>query len=352
MNDHKLGTTAPATASHEPPAGAPLSVGVDVAAAELVVAAHPPLPGRPLRPAYPNTPRGVAAFIAGLRALAGAHEVHVVMEATGSYHVRLHDALAEAGLPAAVLPPLVAKHYARMTGARAKSDPVDAALLARYGAERRPAATPPLPPARRALKQLAAAIRGLVAMRTRVHNQRHALAALPAPDPTCVGALDRVLGALTAEVATLERAQAALVASAYGPTAALLASVPGIGPRTAAALVGAAGDLTGFGSARSLVSYVGLDPSPRSSGTSVRVRGGISKRGSGLLRTLLYLGALSARKHNGPCRALYERLVGRGLSPKAATVAVAGKLLRQAWGVVRSGRPYEEGHGVTPSRSP
>lgn len=319
-------------------------VGIDISAAELVCATVPVQ--HRLRRAYPNSARGVATLLTALGRLAAP--VLVVAEATGTFHVRLQDALAEADVACALLQPLAMTHYARMKGARTKSDPVDAALLARYGAEQTPPPSTPPSAAQRQITQLTTTRRGMVEARTRLQNQITALARLPSPDRVCLRELRGLLVDLGRRILRVEAARDAVVAASYGREVRLLTTIKGIGRQTSAALVAYAGDLSGFASPRQLVAYVGMDPVQRHSGTSLHVHGGISKRGNRHLRTLLYMGAQTARKHNAACRALYERLIGRGKTKKQALVAVASKLARQAWAVLHHGRPYEDGLGLSP----
>ncbi|CAN5581974.1 IS110 family transposase [soil metagenome] len=326
-------------------------VGVDVSADELVCATLPRQAG--IQPCYSNSARGVKALVGALQRLLGPEpgEVHVIMEATGNLHVRLQDALWEASVPCSLLQPLVMTHYARMKGTRNKTDAVDAALLARYGAEQSPAPSAPIGSVRRQIKQLGTTIRALIIERTRLRNQVGALRRLPSPDAACVRELSGMLKDVERRIARLEKRQAAVVAAHYGEEVALLCSIKGIGSRTATALVAYAGDLSGFGSPRQLVAYIGTNPARRYSGTSLHVNGGISKQGNRHLRTLFYMAALTARRHNASCRALYDRLVAKGKTKKQALIAVASKLIRQAWGVLHHRQPFIDGFGLQPLTS-
>lgn len=230
-----------------------------------------------------------------------------------------------------------------------KTDQVDAALLARYGFEQTPELSRPPSPACRELKQLATTIRGLIKVRTMLKNQLSALGRLPLPERTCLKELKGMLRterirSTQSHIARLEKGQAALICEQFGEELALLISISGIGPRTAVTLLAYAGDLSGFATPGKLAAYIGVNPSRRISGTSLYINAGISKRGNRHLRTLFYLGALSARRHNTACKALYERLVAHGKTKKQALIAVAHKLIRQAWGVLHNRTPYLDNH--------
>jgi transposase len=97
-----------------------------------------------------------------------------------------------------------------------------------------------------------------------------------------------------------------------------------------------------FKTASQLCSYVGITPTIRQSGSSVRGRSRISKIRNNKLRNLLFLCSFSACKHNKACREIYERIVNKGKSKKLALIAVSNKLLKQAFAIAKSGHPYDE----------
>jgi transposase len=319
-------------------------IGIDVSADHLACASRPAQPA--LRRTYPNSHEGIAALLRAIAALPAP--ARVVCEATGNHHVRLQDALWADGVPCSVIQPRLMGAYAKLVGARNKTDETDAALLAQYGAERTPPPSVPPSPARRQVKQLTAARRGMVQARTRIKNQLSALARLSAPDPTCLREWKRMLANTERSIARLDAARREVIAAEYAEEVALLESVTGIGPETAAALVAYAGDLSGFSSPRKLVALLGTAPRRERSGTSLWANGPITKQGNATLRTLFFMGAQTARKHNAACRALYERLIAKGKKPKQALIAVANKLARQAWAVLHHRQPYVDGFGLSP----
>jgi len=115
-----------------------------------------------------------------------------------------------------------------------------------------------------------------------------------------------------------------------------------MGVKTALFLIVVTDGFEKFETASQLCSYVGITPTIRQSGSSVRGRSRISKVGNKKLRNLLFLCSFSACKHNKACREIYERLVAKGKSKKLALIAVANKLLKQAFAITKSGRPYDE----------
>jgi transposase len=122
----------------------------------------------------------------------------------------------------------------------------------------------------------------------------------------------------------------------------LLKSIPGISDRTIGMIISVYGRFERFESVKEISSFIGINPSPYESGASVKKSGSIKKMGSPYARKILYMAALSAIRFNKYCRELYERLVSKGKAKKLALVAVAHKLLRQAYGVLKSRRPFDE----------
>jgi len=118
-----------------------------------------------------------------------------------------------------------------------------------------------------------------------------------------------------------------------------LQSIPGIGVKTALFLIVVTDGFKKFENAKQLCSYVGITPTIRVSGSSVRGRS--SKVGNRKLRNLLFLCSFSACKQNKGCREIYERITNKGKSKKLALIAVSNKLLKQAYAIAKSGNPYD-----------
>ena len=122
----------------------------------------------------------------------------------------------------------------------------------------------------------------------------------------------------------------------------ILCSIPGMGKKTAHALIVATRGFREKTNGRHLCSYVGIAPRPYQSGTSVRARGRISKMGSRGVRNKIYMCTLSAIRTNAACKVFYERLRANGKPAKVALIAVAAKLLRQAAAMVHSDELFDE----------
>lgn len=327
------------------PAPPRTQVGIDVAAATLAVVVLP------LGAAAPTPAVTVANDAAGWRALsaqlraAGCQpaQTRLVLEATGSYWVGVATALVAAGWTVSVVSPASARDYARARLRRAKTDAVDAAVLAAYGRDLQPASWTPPPPEVQALQLLLRQRDDLVALRTQTRNRQHALAQLPDVPAEAQEAPTALLALLAEQLARLEAAieRRARAAAPLAAEVARLDAIKGVGLLTAALVVTELGGLAGPVTPRQATAYAGLDPAPHQSGTSVRGSGRISKTGSARLRQGLYMAALSAARHNPDLRAFYQRLLRRGKPKPVALVAVARKLLVLMVTLLRHKRTYD-----------
>ena len=123
----------------------------------------------------------------------------------------------------------------------------------------------------------------------------------------------------------------------------LLTSIKGIGTTLTVALIVTTGGFTYFDNAKQLTRYLGLSPTYQQSGTSVNVRGHINRNSDPNLRGQLYLAAMSSIRCNTECKACFERLKANGRPGKVAIIAVANKLIRQAFAVVTKEKTYVDG---------
>ena len=286
---------------------------------------------------FPNTAQGRRRFTTE----ASRHEeVHVVMEATGTYHLPLAQQLEEASIPYSIVNPLQIKRFAQMKLKRVKTDASDALLIAQYGQEQKPPLHRMQPVVQQQLKQINTVMEQLVKQRTALCNLAHAQLYLPASLSMCEQVIKQSLKQVERAIARLEAKQGELVEAAYGALQDLVLSVKGVGPRTTYALLAYVGDFSGFQHNKQVSAYIGLNPVIVESGT-MQTQSHISKQGNPRLRTLFYLCALSAVRHNKDCKRLYVRLRSRGKKKKVALIAVANKLVRQVFAVVKSGVAFD-----------
>jgi transposase len=287
-------------------------VGIDVSQATLDVA----LEGGATWQVANDGP-GVAALVAQLTAAAVAL---VVLEATGVYHHCVTSALAAAGLPVAVVNPRQVRDFARSTGQLAKTDRLDAQVLARFAAVVQPAVRPLPEAATQELRVLLDRRRQLIDML--VAEKNRALVARRAVQPS----LRKHIGYLTREIAATERALDTQIRASpvWRETDDLLRSTPGVGPQTALTLIA---DLPELGQLdrRQIAALAGLAPLAHDSGTQRGRRhcwGGRAK-----VRTVLFMATVAATRCNPVIRAFYLRLRAAGKPTKVALTACMRRLL-------------------------
>jgi transposase len=260
----------------------------------------------------------------------------IIFEATGAYHRGLQNALAAAALPWVKINPWQARRFAEATGRRVKTDPIDAAMLARFGATLQPDIPPARDTAIDALAELQAARRALVKDRTAALNRGKNLTVALLKRQN-----QRQLRQIQAQIEAIEREQAARVAKQQRLKARLdiLLSIPGLGPVSALAMLI---DMPELGSieARQAASLSGLAPITRQSGSW---RGkSVIRGGRAPLRQALYMPALVAIRFNPPLKAKYLALRKAGKPAKVAIVAVMRKLIVLANALLRDNRMWTE----------
>lgn len=266
----------------------------------------------------------------------------VVMEATGYYHYRLAQFLHKNGVVVSVVNPLSVKRFIQMKLAKVKTDKSDAKAICGYGIMNDLPIYNALTDVQAECLQLFRLLDNYIKQRTAIKNKLHGEEVLGIPSRFVYRSLKRQLKHLNKEVEMIEKRLLELVKQDQQHQLTLLKSIPGMGVKTALFLIVITDGFTKFETASQLCSYVGITPTIRESGSSVRGRSKISKVGNKKLRNLLFLCAFSACKHNKACREIYERIVAKGKSKKLALIAVSNKLLKQAFAIVKSGLPYDE----------
>ena len=259
----------------------------------------------------------------------------IVLEATGGFETTVAGTLCAAGLPLAVVNPRQIRDFARATGRLAKTDALDAAVIAHFADAVRPEPRP-LPDAQaRTLGELVTRRRQIVEMMAVERGRRKRLTSR-----RMIKSVDRLLKALQRELSDLEEDLDDTVRGtpAWRETEDLLKSVPGVGDVTARTLIA---DLPELGTLdrKKIAALVGVAPFNRDSGT---LRG---KRtiwgGRANVRAALYMAALVASRHNPVLRRFYQRLVQAGKPKKVALTAVMRKLLTILNAIVRDQTPWQ-----------
>lgn len=301
------------------------SVGIDVCKDWLD--AHRLPAGNALRVA--NSPDGIRKLKRWLR----RHPASLVaVEATGKWHRALHRSLHADGIRVAVIDPFRLRMFAKAHGILAKTDTLDARVLAMFAAMMNPAARPPAPQALQTLQELVRGRASAVADKTALQNQRAA-----AETPFLRRQLDRRIARLDKDIDAIETEVERYIVDQ--PDLAwrqrILLSVPGIGPIVAATLLACLPEI-GTIPAKQITALAGLAPVPDDSGERQGYRR--IKGGRQIVRDILYLAALSAAKCNNDLKAFYQRKLEEGKAKKLALVAVARKLLLLASSLISDNR--------------
>jgi len=288
-------------------------IGIDVSKASLDVAVHQTGAFSSL----PNDAAGIRSLVARLRRL---KPQLVLLEASGGYERKLLDALSSAGLPAALVNPRQLRDFARATGVLAKTDKIDALVLARFAATVRPELRRLSDARERDLSALQARRRQLVEMLTAEGNR------LEKAPPIAAREIKGHIRDLERRLGTLDKTLQDLVRSNpdWQLKAQLLRSVPGIGPVLASTILANLPEL-GDLNRRQIAALVGVAPLNRDSGV---LRGKRSVWGGrSHVRAALFMNALVASRYNPIIKAFYQRLCAAGKPKKVALVACMRKLL-------------------------
>jgi len=290
----------------------PVHIGVDVAKAELVA----DLQGTIKR--YPNTPAGIARLTRAAANLPGAH---LVCEATAGYEKALVAAAWKLGIPVSTVPPQRVRQLAKVLGLHAKSDPIDASLISRFGATALPKPSSPKAETRAKLDSLMR-FRDELMDSLKRENCRH-----EHHDHALVRKLAKArIARLQKDIAELDRAAADLIASdaELARADAKLREVTGVGDQSSRVLLAFMPEL-GTLNRRQIASLAGLAPFDRDSGTTTGKR--FIRAGRGNIRSTLHMAAISAARFNPVLRPVYLHLRKAGKPFKVAIVAITRKLL-------------------------
>lgn len=265
--------------------------------------------------------------------------LHACLEATGYYGAEAALFLHQAGYRVSVVNPARIKAYAESQLSRTKTDAGDAALIADFCCTQQPSPWTPPPLEQQELQVLVRHLENLHDMRQQEVNRRQA----GIPSETILKTLDDHIAFLDQQIADLLR----LIHDHIDrhphlrQQRDLLTSIPGIGDMTAFKLLAEIVDVHAFDSARQLAAFAGLTPRERRSGSSVRARTRLSKRGSPRLRDALYFPAIVAQRHNPILQVFAQRLLAAGKSKMQVVAAVMRKLLHLVFGILKSGQPFD-----------
>ena len=315
-----------------------VTVGIDVAKAHVDVSV---LGAKLDAQRFDNEAEAHSALAAALKPLCPAL---VVMEATGGYEAALACALQAAGLPVAVVNPRQARDFAKSMGRLAKTDRIDARMLAEFAAvlvRRDDLATLIRPLADAQQQALAAMVtrrRQLVTMMLSERQRLQLAIAVIRPS------IEAMIEAIRKQLDDVEAQMVSHVQAHYAELDKLLRSASGIGPVASATLIAELPEL-GRLNRREIAALVGVAPMANDSGNTKgrrRVQGGRFE-----IRRVLYMATLTAARHNPAIKTFYDRLLAAGKLPKVALVACMRKLLTMLNAMVRTNKPWDNSlHGA------
>lgn len=265
------------------------------------------------------------------------------IEATGPYGQALLHHLHQQGHQVAELNPRHVKDFGRSLGRRVKTDALDAKVIAQFIQAVPPALWKPVPLAFNELRQLVRHRHQVQSKAQVVSNQLGShIDQGPGASPHVTLSLQHELAFYRSAVEQAEQAIEDWIRAhpELRKTIDLLRTIPGVGTVVATTILAEIPHLRALPGARQAAAFAGLTPLVEESGTSVRRRGSMSKQGSALLRKQLYMAALNVVRRDNALRPVYEALVARGKAKMCAMGAIMHKLLRIAYGVLKSGKPF------------
>ena len=318
-----------------------IAVGVDVSKAKLDVALLNPQ-GKFRSKVFSNDQSGFKALLLWLNAQVsdGHAGVHVCMEATGAYHEALALFLHDQGAMVSVVNPLLVKRFAEANMVRNKTDDGDAKCLARFCQVQQPDRWEAPTPGVRALQALVGRQQTLQQLRQAERNR------LDVAHESVRGSIVNLIAELDAEIAQVRKQIEKTIDDDpdLKRRNELLQTVPGLGDKTIPQLLAYIGRPERFKSVKALIAYAKLAPMIRQSGTSLNKHRGTHPMGHTALKQALYFPAMVAGRFNPLVAAFWARLKAQNKPGKLIVEACMHKLLAIAFGVLRSGKPFDANH--------
>jgi transposase len=315
-------------------------LGIDVAKQRLEAALL--VEGKIKNKSFKNAPEGFEALVGWLRKL-GRERVHACLEATGNYGEDVAIFLHETGHTVSVVNPARIKGFAQSELIRTKTDKIDAGVIARFCLAMKPEAWVPPSPEIRSLRALARRADNLIDMLTQEKNR------LGTAHDSVIPLIKEHIVYLKDEIEKLRSQIADLIDRDpdLKRKKDLLASIPGIGKATIAALLAELDNLDRFKHVRELVAFIGLAPKETLSGSSIKGKPRLCKTGHARLRKALYMPALVSIQCNPLMIAFYRRLKEKGKNGKVIVCAIMRKLVHVIFGVLKSGKMYDPDYKPT-----
>ena len=309
-------------------------LGLDVSKAKVDCALL--LKGKVKSKVFPNNAEGFSGLV-GWLVKHGASRVHACCEATGTYSEAIAVFLYEQGQVVSVVNPAQIAAYAQSQLSRAKTDAIDARLIARFCEREQPAPWTPPPAEERLLLALLRDLQNLQAMQQAESNR------LATAHAFVHERIERHLEFLAREIEQLRKLIEQHIDHHHNLRGRrdLLDSVPGLGENTIPWLIAYLGDGERFDGSKRAVAFFGLCPKPRQSGSSVRGKSRIAKTGHADMRQVLYMPAMVAYSRCKAFAPFVQRLKTAGKPPKVIIVALMRKLVAIAQAILKSGKPFD-----------
>jgi len=309
-------------------------IGADIAKKKFDVACL--LEGKFKHKVFTNDAAGFASFVAWFLSLCVDTNPLICMEATGAYSLPLADYLVNHGFSVSLVNPAKIHAFAKSELSRAKTDKADAKLIARYALKMQPPLWTPPPANIRELQALVRRVEHLLEMIQMEQNR------LETADASTHLSITNVLNTLETELKSTRKAIKDHIDNYpdLKQRSDLLETIPGIGEACIAHLLLALSEHHGFTHAKQVAAFAGLAPVLRESG-QWRGNTHISKTGDSALRKVLYMPALCAKRYNPVIQVFWDRLQRNGKNGKAITCAAMRKLIHIAFGVIKSGKPFD-----------
>jgi transposase len=326
-------------------------LGIDVAQKELVVCLgrmHDDwTPELYSNRTFANSKKGFDAMVKWVKKLTTEDTaVRYLMEATGVYHESLAYYLEGKGYEISVVLPNKISNYVRTLEVKTITDKTASEAIARFGLERKLDRWKRPKQIFKSLKQLTRERDQIVETRTLAKNQLHAEMAEAFPNPSSLHRIKALIKFLDKQVAEILKELTELVKQddQVNESIGLICSIPGVGRLTAATVLAETNGFELIRNKRQLTSYAGLDVKEKQSGTSIKGKPRISKKGNRHLRKAMHLPALAAIRHEKKFKAVFVRLVSKhGIKMKAA-VAVQRKLLEMIYTVYSKNIAYDKNY--------
>ena len=291
---------------------------------------------------HKNSEQACTDFIAAMEKLQqekGAEAIHLIIEPTGGYEAELVSQAYQRKWRVTLVNPVTVRHWQQGRGKRGKADRQDTQMLTLFGADKNPPTQRPTDEAAAQLDSLLRRKEDLQKLLLSENNRLGQAARQPKTPKAVRDSIQRTIDALEQALEAIESAIRQLFVDHLSLARQLkqLISVPAIGQKSAPYLLALLhrfdAKTNGTGTAKQLVAFVGLDPQPYESGSSVHHRPTISKQGDASMRSRLFLCALGGVRGNNRLKEIYTSLTARGKAKKLALVACARKALVWAWAV-------------------